>query len=238
MSQPTTYTWDSDEIDFDVQYVADSQDVTADTSLTLKAPAVELAVASYPYFLITGDILAHEPEVTFTIQGKDQDLKVFEETILLDITSGVYSVIFPHRARQITKIVSDTDISLATIGLYFVDTVATKPYLCDVWNQNAQYSYSASIEQANGGLIITPQFTCVPMPRVQLVGQIPSVVTEKDWIVVPKESFLQGDFPFLAGNSYAGRMAEFPITALRFLVSDPEGTAKFTATIMQQGGFF
>lgn len=93
----------------------------------------------------------------------------------------------------------------------------------DVWNKQAIYAYAITRKGA-GTLDVTPQYTLEPMPK--FVNKQP--VYNPLWIDLTAISAVSVPANFIINQ---------PLTAFQF-VTGGTNIASFTATVMQQGGYY
>lgn len=222
MAQPTQYIFKNGLV------IANTQSLTLGVPLTLLNP-IPAGMVSFPLFFFQGT------SATFNIVGLNEySLPITRE---FSVTNGNNFGTFSY--SQISSITPIKMNAATSILVKTNESGYTKPYLCDVWNKAALYSYSVFITTLPSGGTpgIIPQYTLDPLPnwttKGNQVGAQPDYPITTKWINAPALS------PTLEANkTSAGSLSNIPITALRFSVTDPSSTANLTATIMQQGGFF
>ncbi len=179
------------------------------------------------------------PVVQLTVTGIDGYGKVQVE--VLSVPNTATAAITVGFFRSITSVVptsfgTATGLSITnlipnltnTSGLYSYTT----PFICDVWNKQALYAYSVQDVTTGDYAKIIAQYTMTPMPQwnVQgLSGQQPFY----NPVWVPFPTVQQATLALPSVN-----LPNMPMTAINFQLKTGTLTSPFTATILQQGGYY
>jgi len=223
MAQPVQYFWSAVLTN---PVIAGAQTATKDVPLVLVL-GTEIPQGNVRQITINSNE-ALTAEVIFDVIGLDEfsNLLPVEKITIAETKQTNTSTQLYSKILSITPLGTPAGISTPQISANYSTGGATPPFLCDVWNKNALYSYT--VVQGTGNLKVTPQYSLDPLPKWNaqgLSGQQP--VYSASWINITTALVASG----------GGSFSDFPITAIRFLV-DSENTASFTATILQQGGYY
>jgi hypothetical protein len=241
MAQPTTYTWGSA-----LQVLAPSQVAVKGIPLVFSKNIPSGQVRVLNLFGTAEGTGTPTGSAKVTIVGLDEfsqilTLKDFDVAVGNNYATKLLSQIISITPTLVTTDASTTQfkISASIGGPGDSGRDFTKPYLCDVWNQQALYSYSVNVIAKSASGKITPQYAFDPLPNWNKRGN--QVGAQPDYSVTWIDMDTLTNPPITLGSpsKKAFSFSDFPITAIRFLVDDSiTGTGAFTATIMQQGGFF
>ena len=179
---------------------------------------------------------------TFVIVGLDEYGRPLTEGAITGPGAGL--TVRSVNAYRAVFSITPTATAGVDIRASFADSGITFPFLSNVWAIDTQIGYQVNVTSAGGGLSIQPQYTLSQFPSYQPQGNIGAQpLYAPIWLNVPTQAGpTPPAIPIVATGNYGFVWpSDSPISAFRFAVTTTapsELTAAFTATIMQQGGFF